>query len=257
MNIDAIWVLKKEMDVLRKDKEILIKENILLKEQLHNFVFTKTLANGELIQIDSDDNITKTLTDGETIQIDNDNNITKTLTNKEIIKIDSGNIIYKYLISDDIDSDDDISDDDISDDIDSKNKMTGTQIIIDNNNNISKTYRYYEYNYRNSHTHLNVFPSNEYINGNKIIIQIDNYNTIIKTLPDGELIHIYNEFDDNQIRNTLKNGELIDIYRESITKLCTNGEQIVIDYDNTIFKTSPNNERTDIYIDKKRVLTIL
>ena len=62
MNIDDIWVLKKEMDVLRKDKEILIKENILLKEQLHNFAFTKTLSNGELIQIDNDNNIKKTLT---------------------------------------------------------------------------------------------------------------------------------------------------------------------------------------------------
>ena len=41
MNIDAIWVLKKEMDVLRKDKEILIKENILLKKQLHHFAFLR------------------------------------------------------------------------------------------------------------------------------------------------------------------------------------------------------------------------
>ena len=134
MNIDAIWVLKKEMDVLRKDKEILIKENILLKEQLHNFVFTKTLANGDLIQIDDADNIkitlcdpdyehnikitlangelieiiresiTKYLTNGEIIQIEYENDIIKDLTNGEKIYIDNFNLIQKTLTNEEFKS---------------------------------------------------------------------------------------------------------------------------------------------------------
>ena len=192
LDINAVWNMKFQIDALRKDKEILIKENILLKEQLHNFVFTKTLTNGEKIQIDNDNNITKTLTNGEKIEIDNNNNITKDLTNGGEININNNNniVIWGYLNGDKIEIDDDNNI--------TKTLINGEKIKINDDDDISKILT--------NDDIIKIFNDNlilKYL-ANNDRMTIDNDNVIMKRMMNEEIIQIIND-------KTINNFSFIDL----------------------------------------------